>query len=65
MNPRKLIIFKHDEGHLGHARAGQLFDLVVIKKKGDLPREWSHYEVTFDENLLPAKVAIDKKYSLL
>jgi CRISPR-associated protein Csd2 len=65
MNPRKLIIFKHDEGHLGHARSGQLFDLVAIKKLVDLPRDWTHYEVSFDENLLPVKVTVDKEYSLI
>ena len=44
MNPRKLIVFKHDS-HLGNARSGQLFDLVKINKKTDLPRDWSDYIV--------------------
>ena len=31
MNPRKLIVFKHDN-HLGRARSGELFDSVSITK---------------------------------
>ena len=44
MNPRKLIIFKH-ESHLGNARSGQLFDLVQIKPcDQNPPRGWNDYE---------------------
>ncbi len=49
MNPRKLIVFKH-ESHLGNARSGQLFDLVRVTPCDEKsPREWSDYEekVTF------------------
>jgi CRISPR-associated protein Csd2 len=45
MNFRKLIGFKH-ESHLGNARSGQLFDMVRIDKKADLPRSWDDYSVT-------------------
>jgi CRISPR-associated protein Csd2 len=47
MNPRKLIVFKH-ENHLGRARSGELFERVVITKRVDLPREWKDYIVTVD-----------------
>ena len=44
MNPRKLVVFKHDS-HLGNARSGQLFDLVhVTPCDGKPPRGWNDYE---------------------
>lgn len=51
MNPRGLIIFKH-ESPLGNARAGQLFDLVQIKLKGgiEFPRSFSDYDVKAPSN---------------
>ena len=47
MNPRALIVFKH-ESHLGNARAGQLFDLVKVEKKEgvEYPRSFEDYDVT-------------------
>jgi len=45
MTPRKLIIFKHTN-QLGSARSGELFDLVKIDKKVELPRDWSDYSIT-------------------
>nr|DAI59337.1 MAG TPA: CRISPR-associated protein [Crassvirales sp.] len=58
MNPRALIVFKHDSP-LGNARAGQLFDCVhVTRKEGvTVPRSFADYEVTVDENDLPEGVA--------
>jgi CRISPR-associated protein Csd2 len=44
MNPRKLIVFKHNS-HLGNTRAGELFDKVQIKKKTELPRSFGDYSV--------------------
>jgi CRISPR-associated protein Csd2 len=52
MNPRKLIVFKHDS-HLGNARAGELFEQVEIKKKNDLPRSYADYEVVIRREDLP------------
>lgn len=52
MNPRKLIVFKHNN-HLGSARSGELFDLVKISRKVDLPREWEDYTVFIEKNTLP------------
>ena len=61
MNPRALIVFKH-ESHLGNARAGQLFDLVKVeKKKGiEYPRSFSDYTVTIDKAGLPANVTVEE-----
>lgn len=60
MNPRKLIIFKHDS-HLGNARSGELFQRVCIKNKTGLPpREWKDYEVSID-NKLPEGVTLEEK----
>ena len=60
MNPRALIVFKH-ESPLGNARAGQLFDLVKVeKKKGiEYPRSFSDYTVTIDKAGLPANVTVE------
>ena len=60
MCPRKLIIFKHDS-ELGNASAGQLFDLVDVKKKIDtcVPRSFNDYEVIIPENeQLPEGISV-------
>lgn len=45
MNPRKLVVFKHEESHLGNARSGQLFDLVQITTPTEKPpRGWDDYK---------------------
>ena len=55
MNPRALIVFKH-ESPLGNARAGQLFDLVQVTRKVNVefPRSFNDYEVVApsDEDLI-------------
>lgn len=56
MNPRKLIIFKHNN-HLGSARSGELFEKVQIVKNAGLPRSWSDYSVTIDKSL-PAGIEL-------
>ncbi len=62
MNPRKLIVFKHDS-HLGNARAGELFERVRVEKKKDvvLPRAWSNYDVTIQREKLPKGVTLEEK----
>lgn len=60
MNPRKLIVFKHDS-HLGNARAGELFERVGIKKKNGLPRSYADYEVAVRKDNLPKGVTIQEK----
>ena len=58
MNPRALIVFKHDSP-LGNARAGQLFDLIQVKlKEGvEFPRSFGDYDVT-----VPTQEELEKKY---
>lgn len=58
MNPRALIVFKHDSP-LGNARAGQLFDLVQVKLIGevDFPRSFGDYDVK-----VPTQEELDKIY---
>ena len=63
MNPRKLIVFKHDS-HLGNARAGELFDLIKIEKKKDgnvPPRAWDDYEVKIQKENLPPGITLEEK----
>jgi CRISPR-associated protein Csd2 len=63
MNPRKLIVFKHDS-HLGNARAGELFERVDVKKKEtskEPPRSWNDYEVSIRQEKLPKGVALEIK----
>lgn len=52
MNPRALIVFKH-ESPLGNARAGQLFDLIQINKKEgvEFPRSFGDYKITSKEEI--------------
>ena len=57
MNPRKLVVFKHNN-HLGSARSGELFELVKISRKIDLPREWSDYSVEIERNNLPTGIEL-------
>ena len=61
MNPRALIVFKH-ESHLGNARAGQLFDLVKVEKKEgvEYPRSFSDYVVTIDKDAVPANITVEE-----
>lgn len=61
MNPRALIVFKH-ESPLGNARAGQLFDLVKVEKKENVefPRSFSDYTVTITAD----KDTIKKDYNV-
>lgn len=57
MNPCKLIIFKHDS-HLGNARAGELFNKVLITKTVDLPRSFNDYTVTIDKSSIPQGIEL-------
>ena len=58
MNPRALIVFKHDSP-LGNARAGQVFDLIQVKlKEGvEFPRSFGDYVVT-----VPTQEELGEKY---
>lgn len=59
MNPRALIIFKHDN-QLGNAPSHKLFELVSVKKKDgvEVPRSFTDYEVTINRSNLPQGVEI-------
>lgn len=59
MNPRAIIVFKHDS-QLGNAPSHKLFERVSVKKKEgvEVPRAFSDYEVTIDRSGLPAEVEI-------
>lgn len=61
MNPRALIVFKH-ETPLGNGSSHDLFDLVsVTKKQGvEAPRSFKDYDVTIDESAIPSGVILIK-----
>jgi len=58
MNPRALIVFKH-ESHLGNQLSGRLFEHVKITRKVELPRSYDDYMLTVDKNNLPAGIEIE------
>lgn len=60
MAVRELIVFKH-ESELGNAPAYKLFDAVHVKRREniDVPRSYSDYTVTVDNNL-PAGVSCER-----
>lgn len=62
MNPRALLVFKHDTA-LGAAPSHSLFDLVTVKKKEgtEAPRSFTDYEVTIDESAIPAGVTLIRR----
>lgn len=57
MNPRKLVIFRHDN-HLGNELSGRLFERVTVKKNMELPRRKEDYAITVDKNDLPSGIEI-------
>lgn len=63
MNPRKLIVFKH-QSILGNARSGELFDRVVVERKADAanpPRQFADYKISINNLNLPAGIEILEK----
>ena len=60
MSPCALLVFKHDSA-LGNAPARKLFELVDVKRKSEGPaRDFSDYEVTVNEDMLPKGVQLIK-----
>jgi len=59
MNPRKLVIFKHDN-HLGNELAGRLFERVTVKKNSELPRGISDYSILVNKEKLPSGITIQE-----
>ena len=59
MNPRKLIVFKHNN-ELGQAPSHKLFEAVSIKKKEsvELPRSFQDYETTIHQSAIPDGIEI-------
>ena len=57
MAVRELIIFRHDS-ELGNAAAHKLFELVKVEKNANVavPRAYSDYTISVDEDHLPAGV---------
>ena len=62
MNPRALIIFKHDSA-LGSAPSHKLFDLVTVKKKDgiEVPRSINDYDVAIDEAAMPEGITLIRR----
>jgi len=59
MNPRKLVIFKHDN-HLGNELAGRLFERVTVKKNSELPRGIIDYSILVNKEKLPSGITIQE-----
>ena len=62
MNPRALLVFKHDTA-LGAAPSHKLFDLVSVRKKDDVevPRSFSDYDLVIDESGIPNGVTLIRR----
>jgi CRISPR-associated protein Csd2 len=59
MNPRKLVIFKHD-GHLGNELSGRLFERVTVTKNSDLPRRIEDYLIVINKEHLPSGIEVQE-----
>ncbi|MFH1310163.1 MAG: type I-C CRISPR-associated protein Cas7/Csd2 [Candidatus Omnitrophota bacterium] len=57
MNPRKLVIFKHDS-HLGNELSGRLFERVRVTKEVELPRCKEDYKIEVNKENLPSGIEI-------
>ena len=59
MNPRALIVFKHDN-ELGKAPSHKLFEAVTVKMndKVEVPRSFKDYEVTIDRTAIPEGIEV-------
>ena len=62
MNPRALLVFKHDTA-LGSAASHKLFDLVTITKKAEVEvaRSFADYDLTIDESAIPNGVTLIRR----
>jgi CRISPR-associated protein Csd2 len=62
MNPRGLLVFKHDS-QLGNAPSHKLFEAVTVKRKAgvEVARAFSDYDVTIDESIIPVGVTLIKR----
>lgn len=62
MNPRALIVFKHDN-QLGKAASHKLFETVSLKLKDgvEVPRAFADYDLTIDESAIPEGVTLIRR----
>lgn len=62
MNPRALIVFKHDN-QLGKAPSHKLFETVTLKLKDgiEVPRSFADYELKIDESAIPEGVTLIRR----
>ena len=62
MNPRGLLVFKHDTA-LGNAPSHKLFEAVTVKRKSkiEVARAFTDYEVTVDESAIPQGVTLIRR----
>jgi CRISPR-associated protein Csd2 len=60
MSTRGLYVFEHGS-ELGNAHAHALFDLVQVKRRADVPRSFSDYEVTVNEAGVPPNVTLIRR----
>ncbi|SFL91351.1 CRISPR-associated protein Csd2 [Desulfomicrobium norvegicum] len=57
MNPRKLVIFKHNS-HLGNELSGRLFERVTVTKMSNLPRSKDDYLIEVNKDQIPSGIEI-------
>jgi CRISPR-associated protein Csd2 len=62
MNPRALLVFKHDSA-LGSAPSHALFDRVQVRKKDGIeaPRSFADYDVQINRDDLPKGIELHEK----
>ena len=66
MNPRNLIVFKHDSA-LGSMPSNKLFDTVSVKKKDGVivPRSFSDYNITINTSTIPTSIEVIERIAPL
>jgi CRISPR-associated protein Csd2 len=60
MSTRGLYVFEH-ASDLGNAHAHALFDRVTARRRVEVPRSFSDYEISVDDNSLPVNVKLLRK----
>ena len=62
MNPRGLLVFKHDTA-LGNAPSHKLFEAVTVKRKPEVEvaRAFTDYDVRIDESAIPQGVTLIRR----
>lgn len=59
MSTRGLYVFEH-ASELGNAHAHSLFDRVSARKKVDVPRNFTDYEVSVNDSAMPGGVSLSR-----